>query len=242
MVQTVVPPSRSPEVASMSSARRRSPRARVSRAAALAWLAGTLAFVLSASVLRDRAEQVEVLVAASDIPAGAEITDTMLRRVRLDADSPLLASLVRSGGLTSGQLAADTIIEGAPIRTADLVEAGRGDGLRAMSIEVDRAHAVGGALAVGDRVDVIDALDGRATFVVVDAEVIDLPAQSTGRGITGGSSGSAFFVVVRVDAAQALALAGATEEGRLQVIRSTGAAPVEQGTATSQADTEAAEE
>src|SRR5688500_10618120 len=69
--------------------RRRSRVGRLSRAAALTWLAGALAFVLSASVLRDRAEHVEVLVAARDIPAGTELTAAMVRSIELDADSPL---------------------------------------------------------------------------------------------------------------------------------------------------------
>lgn len=210
---------------------RRRRRARVSRAAALTWLAGSLAFVLTASVLRDRAEQVEVLVAAQDIPAGAEITDEMVRTSEIDADSPLVSGLVDLDGLRPGELAAVPISAGSALRTSDLAAAGRGDGLRSMSIEVDRAQAVGGGLAIGDRIDVIDVVDGDATYVVRDAEVTSVPAAPTGRGITGGA-GSSYFVVVRVDADDALALAAAIDRGALQVVRSTGATPIDEADAS----------
>ena len=210
--------------------RRRSRVGRVSRAAALTWLAGTLAFVLSASVLRDRAERVEVLVAARDIPAGTELTTGMVRSIDLDADSPLTTSLVLSGGLRPGMVVRGVIVEGSPILTADLVEAAEGGRLRSMSIQVDRAQAVGGDLAVGDRVDVIHVVGGTAIYVVAGVQVIDVASSQNSRGLTGSGAAGGFFVVVRVDARQALALAGAMDAGGVQVIRSTGAEPVADGT------------
>ena len=186
----------------------------MSRAAALTWLAGTLAFVLSASVLRDRAERVEVLVAARDIPAGTELTTGMVRSIELDAHSPLATTLVLSSRLRPGMVVRGVIAEGSPIRTADLVAAAEGDRLRSMSIQVDRAKAVGGDLAVGDRVDVIHVVGGTPTYVVAGVQVIDVASSQSGRGLTGSGAAGGFFVVVRVDARQALALAGAMDNGR----------------------------
>jgi Flp pilus assembly protein CpaB len=227
MVQTVRAPIEAPmSMNGHMAAPVRRRRGRVSRAAALTWVAACLAFVLTASLLRDRSAQVEVLVAATDIPAGAEITDSMVEVTTLDADSPLAGGLLASDGLRPGQTAATPIEAGSPLRRADLVDAARSDGLRSMSIEVDRAQAVGGALTVGDRVDVIDVVDGEAGYVVRDAEVTGIPAEPTGRGITGGGS-SSYFIVVRVDADTALALAGAVDRGALQVVRSTGATPID---------------
>lgn len=210
--------------------RRRSRVGRVSRAAALTWLAGTLAFVLSASVLRDRAERVEVLVAATDIAAGTELTTGMVRSIELDADSPLAASLLLSSGLRPGMVVSAVIVEGSPIRTTDLLDAAAGDRLRSMSIQVDRAQAVGGDLAIGDRVDVIHVVDGTPTYVVAGVQVIDVASSRNSRGLTGSGAAGGYFVVVRVDADQALALAGAMDGGGVQVIRSTGAEPVADGT------------
>jgi len=210
--------------------RRRSRLGRVSRAAALTWLAGTLAFVLSASVLRDRAERVEVMVAARDIPAGTELTAGMLRSIELDADSPLATALLLRGRLEPGTVLDGAVTEGSPIRTSDLVEGSRGDRLRSMSIQVDRAQAVGGDIAIGDLVDVIDVVDGSPTYVVAGVQVIDVASEGSSRGLSGSGGPGGFFVVVQVDADQALALAGAMEDGGLQVVRSTGAEPVADGT------------
>lgn len=240
MAQTLRAPIELPvaQGAAVAAPRRRR-RARISRAAALTWLAGSLAFVLTASVLRDRAAQVDVLVADRDIAAGVEITEDMVRISQIDADSPLVAGLLDVDGLRPGELAAVPITAGSPLRGSDLAAAGRADGLRSMSIEVDRAQAVGGGLSVGDRVDVIDVVDGEATFVVRDAEVTGVPAEPSGRGITGGA-GNAYFIVVRVDADEALALAAAIDRGALQIVRATGAAPIEVPVAD--LDTEAVDE
>lgn len=215
--------------------RRRSRIGRVSRAAALTWLAASLAFVLSASVLRDRAERVEVLVAARDIPAGAELTAAMVRRISLDAHSPLATSFVLSAALRPGMIVRGVITEGSAIRAADLAAAGDGDRLRSMSIQVDRAQAVGGNLVVGDRIDVIHVVGGKPTYVVAGVQVIDVASSgTTGRLSRGGAAGG-FFVVVRVDANQALALASAMDDGGVQIVRSTGAEPVADGTTSPQA-------
>lgn len=211
-------------------ARRRPRIGRVSRAAALTWLAAALAFVLSASVLRERAERVEVLVAARDIPAGTELTTSMVRSIELDADSPLAATLLLRGRLEPGMVVDGVLAEGSPIRTTDLVEGSGGDRLRSMSIQVDRAQAVGGDVAIGDLVDVIDVIDGSPTYVVAGVQVVDVATEGSSRGLSGGSGPGGFFVVVQVDARQALALAGAMEDGGIQVVRSTGAEPVADGT------------
>lgn len=230
VVTATVPRSQPAPAASPPPSRKRSRFRGVSRAAALTWLAGTLAFVLSASVLRDRAERIEVLVAARDIPAGTELTTAMVRPVELDADSPLAKALVRRGGVRPGMIVSGAVLKGSPIRTADLASAAAGDRLRSMSIQVDRAQAVGGDLRVGDRVDVIRVVDGTPTYVVTGVQVISVASSRSGRGLTASSAPGGFFVVVRVDAREALALAGAMEGGGLQVVRSTGAEPVAAGT------------
>lgn len=93
-----------------------------------------------------------------------------------------------------------------------------------MSIPVPRENAAGGSLGVGDRVDVIDTVDGVARYVALDVEVTKVSAPSSSGGITRGA-GREFFVVVQVDALQALAIAEALADGKLNVVRSTGAAP-----------------
>ena len=75
----------------------------------------------------------------------------------------------------------------------------------------------------GDRVDVIGVSDGTASFLVTDAQVLQVSEPAIG-GI--GGSGSS-FVVLAVDMATSLRLAEAIASGSLEVIRSTGAAAVE---------------
>ncbi len=94
-----------------------------------------------------------------------------------------------------------------------------------MSIPVPREKAVGGGLRVGDRVDVIDVVDGEAAFVMADAQVVSVSSAATSGGITSGAAGD-FFVVVEVDARQALAVAEALADGKVDVVRSTGAEPI----------------
>jgi Flp pilus assembly protein CpaB len=93
--------------------------------------------------------------------------------------------------------------------------------MRSMSIPVSRDHAAGGLLEVGDVVDVISMGAVGPEFVVSFVEVVSVAGDAGGIGGVGG-----YFVVVAVDAAQALRLAGAIDAGSLEVIRASGAAPV----------------
>jgi hypothetical protein len=74
---------------------------------------------------------------------------------------------------------------------------------------------------VGDRVDVITVVDGVASFVATDLAVIAHAEAEAGSLATG-----AYHVTVAVDEEEALALAEAIAAGSLEVLRSTGAAPV----------------
>ena len=106
-----------------------------------------------------------------------------------------------------------------------VVEPGAPSGLRSMSLPIAVAHAAGGTIVAGDRVDVISVLDGSATYVATDVEVIG------SSDVDGGSFGSIgdYHIVVAVDARQALDLAEAIESSSLEIIRSTGAPEIEAG-------------
>ena len=188
-------------------------------------LSGLLAFLLIASVLGDRSERLVVATAHDDIAAGTAVTPDLVEPTRLPARTPLadrLATLdeVRQGRWTAGQ----PIAAGDPIRRSDLLASGEGSALRSMSIPVARENAVGGALRVGDRVDVIDVVDGQSAFVVTAAQVTRLPSTSVSGGLTRGVERD-YFVVVQVSASEALALAQSLADGKVDVVRSTGATP-----------------
>ena len=99
-----------------------------------------------------------------------------------------------------------------------------------MSIPVGPEHAVGGTLAVGDRVDVVGVDGTQATYVLRDVQVVGVAttAKSGGLGLAAGSQ--QYFVTVAVDDAGALRLAVAVRSGKFEVVRSTGAATATAGT------------
>jgi hypothetical protein len=96
-------------------------------------------------------------------------------------------------------------------------------GLRSMSVPIDAEHAVGGDLAAGDRIDLIVVDDDGPRYVLASAEVLTVSSI----GELGALASGDFFLVVAVDAKQALGVAAAIRDGRIEVVRSTGAVPVE---------------
>jgi Flp pilus assembly protein CpaB len=206
--------------------RHRSMLSRFTMAHGLMVLSGLLAFVLIAAVVGDRSERMEVAVARADIPAGAVVGPEMVEMAELPADSAVAGRIATLDQLGAGQwVATEAIVAGDPVRRSALAEDTAAEGLRSMSIPVPKVNAVGGELRVGDRVDVIDVVDGEAGFVVANAQVVGMSAPSTAGGITSGAAGD-FFVVVEVDARQALAVAEALADGKVDVVRSTGAEPI----------------
>lgn len=198
-------------------------RRRVSASHVLIALAVVLAFVLNILALQDRNASVLVAVVERPIPSGSVLSADMVRLVPMHADFAGLDSLVTDGDLPNllGSVVSRALGEGAVLDLASVAPAGSASGMRAMSLPVEESRAAGGSLVSGDRVDVIAVFDGTPQFVVTDAEVIAVPA--VGSGSFGGTD---FYVVVGVDAPEALALAQAMAAGRIDVVRSTGAPAV----------------
>jgi Flp pilus assembly protein CpaB len=165
-----------------------------------------LAFGLNYLALQNRDAEVLVAVAVEPIAEGSVLTAEALTLVPIAADFEALDSLLVEGdiGEMVGMIFARSVPEGALIDIAALVDAGAEDGHRAMSIPIAIEHAAGARIVVGDRVDVITVVDGVAEFVATDL----------------------YHVTVAVEEQEALALAEAIATGSLEVVRSTGAAPV----------------
>lgn len=210
------------EAGTSQPATRRS-RRRVSASHVLIALAVVLAFVLNILALQDRGASVLVAVADRPIPSGAVLGADMVRLVPMNADFAGVDSLVTESGLSDllGSVISRAMEEGAVLDLASIAPAGSASGLRAMSLPVERARAAGGSLGSGDQVDVIAVYDGSPQYVVTGAEVIAVP--DPGSGSFGGTD---YYVVVGVDATEALALARAMAAGRIDVVRSTGAPAV----------------
>lgn len=204
---------------------RRRPGRRLSGSHLLIGLVAVLAFTLNYLALQDREATVLVAVAERPLPAGTQLGTDDVRLVPVASDFAGLASMLtetelatRLGWVLDRPVAADAVID-----ESMLVEPGAPAGLRAMSIPIEIEHAAGGAIAPGDRVDVISTSGEEAVFVVSDIAVLAVADRSS--GVLGGIG--TYHIVVAVDAKQALALAEAIAQGSMEVIESTGAQPVE---------------
>ena len=205
--------------------RRRNPLTRVSAAHLLMVLAAVLAFATNLVVLRNLDQTRAVVVAAIDLPAGREIESTHLRAVEVDVDEEVYATLIPWAVSTSlvGQVTAHPIGEGALVEAEDFRDPSGPAGLRSMSIPIDAEHAVGGELGSGDRIDLILVGDEGPRYVLAAAEV--LAVSPTGE--MGALASGDFYIVVAVNADEALLVAEAIRDGRIEVVRSTGSDLVE---------------
>ena len=216
-----------PREGSATAGRARRPRllARFGLAHGLMALAALSVFVLVASLTADRSRRVAVAVAATDVAAGAVLTPAVVRPAELPAGSDLAGTVATVEGLRTGTwVATRPIPAGDPVARSAVVPGPARNRLRSMSVPVPEENAVGGALVVGDTVDVVDVADDRAHFVVTGAQVTKVPQAASPGGLTGGGP-RRFYVVVDVDEAGALALARALADGKVDVVRSTGAHP-----------------
>jgi Flp pilus assembly protein CpaB len=164
-----------------------------------------------------------VLVAAHEIRAGETITAADFRTSRVTLTPELLATVAQADvrHRLVGRIAGTTIGEGELVVTRMLRPRSALHGLRAMSIPIDPARAVGGRLAAGDRVDVLFAGQQAVSIIVADASVLAVDARGRG-GI--GESASPFTVTIAVSAKQSELVAAAVADGEISLARTTGAA------------------
>lgn len=208
---------------------RRSLLSRLSAGHLAMLVAALLAFLVNFSVLRSADTTVPVAVAAADIRAGQAVAPQLFDFSRIAADDGLLATLVGAQAVSAldGYIADRAIAAGELLRRSDLRPPGAPADQRAMSVPIGRDHAVGGALAAGDRVDVITVSGGQASYVVTAAEVLAIN-DGAAPGVLGGGG---FSVTIAVDADTALRLAAAIRAEALEVVRTTGAPRAETGAA-----------
>jgi Flp pilus assembly protein CpaB len=198
---------------------------RLSLAHVVTLLAGLLAMLLVFSVLRSREATWRVAVAGREIRAGTTLDRSAFRFTDVNAPAEVRRHLLSPEALDQlrGTIATRTIAAGDLVSRSDFRPAAAGARLRAMSVPVDPAHAVGGALAPGDRVDVIRVQEnGQPVFVVANAAVLAVN-QPDPRSI--GPAG-AWSLTLAVSSRDALRLATALRGEKFEVVRSTGSEPV----------------
>lgn len=205
--------------------RRRNPLTRVSAAHLLMLLAAVLAFATNLVVLRNQDESRAVVVAAVSLPAGRLVETAHLRAVEVDVDDAVYSKLIpwTNAADLVGQVTSHPIGEGVLIGMSDFRDPSGPAGLRSMSVPIDAEHAVGGDVSAGDRIDLILVGDDGPRYVLASAEVLAVSSI----GELGALASGDFYIVVAVDPEQALSVAEAIRDGRIEVVRATGAAPVE---------------
>lgn len=203
---------------------------RFSRAHALAAVTALVAGALNLAALRGGDTGTEVLVAAGDLAAGAALEDVVVSTRRLAAEAEVLRTLIPADRLEQrvGWLLGRPLRAGEPLRWTDLRDPAAPHGLRAMSVPVEPEHAVAGVLRAGDRVDVIAVREGQAFWVAADVEVLGVEDRLDGDGL--GAS-SPYALTLAVTEPQALRLAWALHDGAVEIVRATGAPPLQEAAA-----------
>ena len=123
------------------------------------------------------------MVAADDVVPGTVIAADSVRTARIDADDAVMASLYGPEDLDAleGRVATASIAKGSLVTRDAVQSSDAGAAVRSMSFPIPRAHALGGALTSGDRVDILAVgQDGSdAGYVMTGVEVL---AVDGGRG------------------------------------------------------------
>ncbi|MCP4083466.1 MAG: hypothetical protein GY745_00190 [Actinomycetia bacterium] len=189
--------------------------ARVTPSHLLTVAAALAAFILVVGLLHQQGQTQEILAAATDLSAGDRLGPGAVRVVVLPADTDLAALVPADHDLTEVAVSRP-VAAGAPLRGTDLQPLDTHPAGSRLSIPVEPERAVGGQLRLLDRIDVISVVDGSARVVAAGLLVVDLPAADGGPFVASGP----WYVVVEVDAEEALAVAVAIDAGAVQLARS----------------------
>ena len=197
-------------------------RIRISSLHVAAIAVGVVAAVLNFLFLTSGGEASRVAVLAVDVPAGSVIDADHLsfRPVEVAAAQLDRLFVEESASLAIGQVAALDLREGELLAAGALRPPAAPSTLRAFSIAIPPERAVAGALAPGDRIDVLVADAGEATWLAADLEVLSVAGGEGGIGL------SSFSITVAADAPTIARIAAALDIGEVSVVRATGAAPL----------------
>lgn len=181
-------------------------------------LSGLVAFTAFLYVTQQGARTNEVLVLRDDVVSGRPLTASDFTTARVHVDAQQLDRLIAKDDASRiiGWVPTAPLRAGDLLQRSALAEPAATGGLRTMSIPVEATHAVGGSLRPGDDVDIIDAT--KPAFAVQGVEVT-----AAGSG-AGAITSSTYSVTVAVTADDALKVSDAVRNGKVDIVRSTGAA------------------
>jgi len=185
-----------PQLTPPPRARRRSPGGVVRRLAQPLPLVGVVLLLVAAAgylavAARTRTRSNQIVVAARYLPAGSRLSARDLRIAKLSSTQTLLRQLIpgsQEATLVGRRLAAP-VLAGLPIGRAAV--AAPGGGPAAFTLTVPALHALGGNLAVGDRVSVLATFTnqaGGATARVIARNLVVLGIGAPPAGIDQASA------------------------------------------------------
>jgi Flp pilus assembly protein CpaB len=183
-------------------------------------VAGVAGLVVTLAALRPGAAGQRVAIAVHDLEAGTVLADRDVRFERVAASDGVTGAYVTARELAGlrGRVLTVPVFADEPVLQAHVRTRAATEGRRAMSIPVDRARAVNGKLAPGDRVDVVVAGDDEVTIVVAGAEVLDVDGDDAF-----GTRRGEVRVTLAVDARESQLLTAALADGDFVLTRVTGA-------------------
>ncbi|MGZ6907505.1 MAG: RcpC/CpaB family pilus assembly protein [Acidimicrobiia bacterium] len=167
---------------------------------------------------------IRVLVAAADLDAGHVLSAGDLRTAEVRAPRAFVESLARAGrARPTGRVLQAPVREGAPV-ALDVLGASV-PASREITIPVAPEHALGGAIRVGDRIDVFATFDKGTDL----ARTRTVAREAIVRGVThtdglfGQREGAISAVTVSVQPDAAIGLAFAARNAELDLVRAQGA-------------------
>jgi Flp pilus assembly protein CpaB len=190
---------------------------------ALAFLAAIFAY----EALVDRSAMTSVVVAKVPIAAGQLVNSTDVQTVRVHkSDAPFAKGIVVPSQLVRPEVAVVGLSPGQLLTYAELAPERAAVPFKEMSVPVPIDQAVGGQLAAGDRVDIIQSGPGaKARYIAQGLTVVSVAASSSSGGILNGASGN-YYVTLAVSKRTALTLAAALAQSgvsqgiEIEVVRS----------------------
>jgi Flp pilus assembly protein CpaB len=163
------------------------------------------------------------VVVAHDVTAGTKLTEGDLAVAAIDLPSGLASHAFTNRATVVGQVAIAHLAAGDLVQTSVVAAGDAADSRVQLSIPIERARALDGLLEPGERVDVLAtyAGDGSGETIVV-ARGAEVRRVDNGSRNALSASDSTVLVLAVDDPDAALAVAHASQAGKVTVVRATG--------------------
>ena len=168
---------------------------------------------------RTTTPRTDVLVAARDIPAGRQLSDSDLRVVHLSTDGLVASITVAQRSTVIGQMAAVPIPAGALLAPSEFGrDAGLADDEAVVGVVLAPGAAPTADLRGGDRVAVIEADKSSSTTSPAAGSGTSVITTANVYAVDRGGSSSGTFVSLRVPASLAARVAAAAAGDRIRLV------------------------